>query len=77
MNLLTAALLLLGVVGVTIAALYMLRRRAPAGGFYANVDRAGSIFGVVGTAFAVLLAFVIFRCVRELRQREVTGSTRG
>jgi hypothetical protein len=60
MNLLTAALLLFGVVGVTIAALYILRRRTPAGGFYANVDRAGAIFGVVGTAFAVLLAFVIF-----------------
>lgn len=60
MNLLAAGFLLLGVVGVAIALLYLLRRRAPAGGFYTNVDRAGAIFGVVGTAFAVLLAFVIF-----------------
>jgi hypothetical protein len=60
MNLLAGAVLLLGVVGVAIVAVYLLRRRAPAGGFYADVDRAGAIFGVVGTAFAVLLAFVIF-----------------
>jgi hypothetical protein len=60
MNLSATALLLLGVVGVAIAGMYLLRRRAPAGGFYTDVDRAGAVFGVVGTAFAVLLAFVIF-----------------
>jgi hypothetical protein len=50
MNLLVGALLLTLVVGVAIACLYVLRRRAPAGGFYADVDRAGAMFGVVGTA---------------------------
>ena len=60
MNLLAGALLLLGVVSVAIVCLSLLRRRAPAGGFYSDIDRAGAIFGVVGTAFAVLLAFVIF-----------------
>jgi hypothetical protein len=57
--------------------MYLVRRRAPAGGFYTDVDRAGAIFGVVGTAFAVLLAFVIFVAFQSLRQREDTGSERG
>ncbi len=60
MTLPVAALVLLGSVSVAIAGMYLVRRRAPAGGFYTDVDRAGAIFGVVGTAFAVLLAFVIF-----------------
>jgi hypothetical protein len=45
MNLLAGAFLLLGVVCVAIAAMYLFRRRAPAGGFYTDVDRAGSILG--------------------------------
>jgi hypothetical protein len=60
MTLPVAALVLVGIVIVLIAGMYFVRRRAPAGGFYTDVDRAGAIFGVVGTAFAVLLAFVIF-----------------
>jgi len=32
----------------------------PAGGFFTDSDRAAGVFGVTGTAFAVLLAFVIF-----------------
>ena len=59
MTLPVAALVLVGTVSVAIAGMYLVRRRAPAGGFYTDVDRAGSIFGGVGTAFAVMLAFVI------------------
>jgi hypothetical protein len=55
-----ATLVLLAIVVGAIAAMYLVRRRAPAGGFFTDVQRAGSIFGVLGTAFAVLLAFVIF-----------------
>jgi hypothetical protein len=33
---------------------------APAGGFFTDSDRAAGVFGVTGTGFAVLLAFVIF-----------------
>jgi hypothetical protein len=60
MNLLVAALVLVGAVGVAVAGMYVVRRRAPAGGFYSDSNRAGAVFGVIGTAFAVLLAFVIF-----------------
>jgi len=35
----------------------VLRRRAPAGGFYADVDRAGAIFGVAVITIAFTLSF--------------------
>jgi hypothetical protein len=38
----------------------LVRRRAPAGGFFTDTDRAAGVFGVLGTFFAVVLAFVIF-----------------
>jgi hypothetical protein len=36
------------------------RSFAPRGGFFTDSDRAAGVFGVIGTSFAVLLAFVIF-----------------
>jgi Protein of unknown function (DUF4239) len=60
MNLAVAALLLVGSAGIAVAGMYLVRRRAPAGGFFTDSDRAAAVFGVLGTAFAVLLAFVIF-----------------
>ena len=60
MNFRIAALVVLGAVGVAVTGMYLVRRRAPVGGFFTSLDRAGGVFGVVGTAFAVLLAFVIF-----------------
>jgi hypothetical protein len=47
-------------VAVALAALIAMRRFAPAGGFFTDNDRSAGIFGVLGTAFSVLLAFVIF-----------------
>src|SRR6266545_584512 len=40
--------------------MFFARRRAPEGGFFSDLDRAAGVFGVLGTSFAVLLAFVIF-----------------
>ena len=43
------------------AAMLAVRRYlAPPGGFFTDSDRAAGVFGVLGTAFAVMLAFVIF-----------------
>ena len=36
------------------------RLAAPPRGFFTDSDRAAGVFGVTGTGFAVLLAFVIF-----------------
>ena len=43
-----------------VGAMLLVRRFAPRGGFFSDSDRAAGVFGVVGTGFAVLLAFVIF-----------------
>jgi hypothetical protein len=46
---------------VAITLMLVIRRfAAPAGGFFTDPDRAAGVFGVTGTGFAVLLAFVIF-----------------
>jgi len=58
----------LWVVGATVAVaasaavtvMFLIRRRAPVGGYFADSDRASGVFGVLGTSFAVMLAFVIF-----------------
>ena len=60
MNLWLWVLVLAVSVAGAIAVLSLVRRRAPDGGFFTDSDRAAGVFGVVGTSFAVLLAFVIF-----------------
>lgn len=60
MNLWLSALIVVVAVATAVALMLTVRRRAPAGGFFNDNDRAAGVFGVVGTAFSVLLAFVIF-----------------
>ena len=38
----------------------LVRRRAPAGSFFQDGDRAAGVFGVLATGFSVLLGFIIF-----------------
>ena len=60
MNLLWAGLIVLGVTAVAIGAMLLVRRRAPAGSFFEDGDRAAGVFGVLATGFAVLIGFVVF-----------------
>jgi hypothetical protein len=53
-------LLVAGVVAVGVAALLLVRRRAPEDGFFTDGDRAAGAFGVLATGLAFLLGFVIF-----------------
>jgi hypothetical protein len=48
------------VAGAAVAAILVVRRRAPDGGFFHDGDRAAGIFGVLATGFSVLLGFVVF-----------------
>jgi hypothetical protein len=59
-NLLTTAVVIVAATAASVGVMSFARRRAPAGGFFTDSDRAAGVFGVLGTAFAVLLAFVIF-----------------
>src|SRR6187399_729898 len=38
----------------------LVRRRAPAGSYFEDGDRAAGVFGMLATGFAVLLGFVVF-----------------
>jgi hypothetical protein len=61
MNPLVAIAIIAVAVAVTVTLMLLIRRfAAPAGGFFTDSDRAAGVFGVTGTGFAVLLAFVIF-----------------
>src|SRR5215211_3416904 len=61
MNPFVAIAIIVFAVAVTITLMLVVRHfAAPAGGFFTDSDRAAGVFGVTGTGFAVLLAFVIF-----------------
>jgi len=61
MNPLLAIAVIVSAVVVTVTLMLLVRHfAAPAGGFFTDSDRAAGVFGVTGTGFAVLLAFVIF-----------------
>jgi Protein of unknown function (DUF4239) len=55
-----AVLITVGSTAVVLTVVLFLRRIFPIGGIFTDSDRAAGIFGVLGTSFAVLLAFVIF-----------------
>jgi hypothetical protein len=59
-SLLWAGLLVAGVTALAITAMLLVRRRAPAGSYFEDGDRASGVFGVLATGFAVLLGFVVF-----------------
>jgi hypothetical protein len=59
-NIVWSALIILGVTAVAVAAMLLVRRRAPDGGYFADGDRAAGVFGVLATGFSVLLGFIVF-----------------
>ena len=60
MSLLGASLIVAVVAALSIAAMLLVRRQAPAGSYFEDGDRAAGVFGVLATGFAVLLGFVVF-----------------
>jgi hypothetical protein len=55
-----ALAVLVGAAVVAIVVMLVVRRYGPERGFLADPAPAASVFGVIGVAFAVLLAFVVF-----------------
>jgi hypothetical protein len=66
MNLLWAALIVVGVTAVAIGSMLLVRRRAPEGSYFEDGDRAAGVFGVLATGLAVLLGFVVFLAFESL-----------
>jgi hypothetical protein len=55
-----AAVIVIAVTALAITAMLLVRRRAPAGSYFEDGDRAAGVFGVIATGFAVLAGFVVF-----------------
>ena len=60
MNLVWSALLVVGTAALAVAAMLLVRRRAPEGSRFKDGDRASGVFGVLATGFSVLLGLVVF-----------------
>ncbi len=60
MSLAIAILILIGTTSIAVFAMLRVRRKAPAGSYFNDGDRAAGVFGVIATGFAVLLGFVVF-----------------
>jgi hypothetical protein len=59
MNVALSALIVVVVTAPAVAAMLLVRRRAPAGSYFADGDRASGVFGVLATGFAILLGLVV------------------
>ena len=75
MNLALGALVLVVAVGVAVAAMLAVRRRAPEGSYFADGDRASGVFGVLATGFSVLLGFIIFLAFTSYDQSRTGAET--
>ena len=60
MNIVWATLITVAVTAAAVAALLLVRRGAPEGGYFEDGDRAAGVFGVLATGFSVLLGFIVF-----------------
>ena len=60
MNLVWAALVVVGITTITVSVMLLVRRGAPEGSYFSDGDRASGVFGVLATGFSVLLGFIIF-----------------
>ena len=60
MNLPLALAITVVVTSVAIAAMLLVRRRAPEGSYFQDGDRASGVFGVLAGGFAIFAGFVIF-----------------
>jgi hypothetical protein len=73
MNLLWAIVILIGVNAATIAAMLLVRRRAPEGSRFKDGDRASGVFGVLAGGFAIFAGFIIFLAFTSYDQSRSGG----
>jgi amino acid transporter len=59
-NLVWGVLFTAAAAAIAVAAMLLVRRRAPEGSRFADGDRAAGVFGVLATGFSVLLGFIVF-----------------
>ena len=69
MNLWLMALIVAAAAGIAVGLMYLVRRRSRLDHFFVEVERGAGIFTFLGTAFAVLLAFVVLEAFRASTTR--------
>jgi hypothetical protein len=74
-NVVVGALVVIAVTSVAIAAMLLVRRRAPDGSYFSDGDRASGVFGVLATGFSVLLGFIIFLVFTSYDQSRTGAET--
>jgi len=60
MNFLWGVVIVAAAVAMAVAAMLLVRRRAPDGGYFNDGDRASGVFGVLATGFSLLLGLIVF-----------------
>jgi hypothetical protein len=70
-----AIAIVVGSAAVAVAALLLVRRRAPEGGVFTDSDRAAGVFGVLATAFFLVLGFIIFLAFASYDESRSGGET--
>ena len=68
-----AALVLVLVVTAAITIKLLVRRRAPVGGWFSDSSRSAGTLSVIGTMFAVMLAFVILLALQSYQRAREGG----
>ena len=80
MNLWLAVLIILGTAALSVAAMLVVRRVAPAGSYFKDAVPAAALYTVIGTAYMVILAFVFlvafesYHAARDEAQNEATAT---
>jgi hypothetical protein len=74
-NIVWGALVLVCVTAVAVAAMLLVRRRAPEGSYFTDGDRASGVFGVLATGFSVLLGFLVFLAFTSYDQTRTGAET--
>jgi hypothetical protein len=75
MSLLWTVVSLVAINAVTIAAMLLVRRRAPEGSYFSDGDRASGVFGVLAGAFALFAGFIVFLAFTTYDQSRSGGET--
>jgi hypothetical protein len=74
-NLLWSIIILIAANVATIAAMLLVRRRAPEGSRFKDGDRASGVFGVLAGGFAIFAGFIIFLAFTSYDQSRTGGET--
>ena len=75
MSVFLSVLTVVAVTSVAVAAMLLVRRRAPAGSVFEDGDRASGVFGVLATGFSVLLGLIVFLAFSSYDQSRTGAET--